>query len=65
MFESEKGGFFQIELFSLVFGVVLSFKKRSEGKTHIVRVSFNFLVAVGVIWLINRPPKGVRSRFLK
>ena len=32
---------------------------------HIVQVSFIFLVALGVKWLINRPPKGVRSRFLK
>ena len=27
--------------------------------------SFNFLVALGVKWLINRPPKGKRSSFLK
>ena len=27
--------------------------------------SFKFLAALGVKWLINRPPKGVRSRFLK
>ena len=27
--------------------------------------SFKFLVALGVKWLINRPPKGVRSGFLK